>query len=294
MAQLKKPILLDETGQAIVSAINNIKIGKVDEVSFNGASVVVDREATIPYNLSNYNNDTDFQNSIQVESAITSKDYATNTKVDGIDDRLDIAEGQIDNLKNLGKFLAIWDCETGQPTTQPPRPLPFNYSVGDYYRVGNVGTTNYKPNGSQYTGQASTTLETEEITIGAVYYYDGTNWAMQSAGAGGKVQDVQVNGTSILSSGIANIPFASNTAVGVVKSGGSFGTDIILSSGTITTVKATDTDIANKTNNYKPIVPSNLQLAVDTGVKGSTNYQSFSCEMADGTNKTLKLYAELI
>lgn len=127
---------------------------------------------------------------------------------------------QIDNLKNLGKFLAIWNAATGLPTTEPPRGTPFDYSVGDYFRVGNVaaeGGTNYKPNGTQYTGDASTTVETEEVTTGAVYYYDGTNWAMQAAGAGGTVQDVQVDGVSVLQSGIANIPEADGDNLGVVS-----------------------------------------------------------------------------
>ena len=127
---------------------------------------------------------------------------------------------QIDNLKNLGKFLAIWNTATGLPTTEPPRGTPFDYSVGDYFRVGNVaaeGGTNYKPNGTQYTGDASTTVETEEVTTGAVYYYDGTNWALQAAGAGGQVQDVQVDGVSVLQSGIANIPEADGDNLGVVS-----------------------------------------------------------------------------
>lgn len=125
-----------------------------------------------------------------------------------LENRFKTVEGQLDNIKNLGRFLSIWDCTTGLPTTEPPRGVPFNYSVGDYYRVGsaaNEGGTNYKPNGSQYTGDASTTEESEEVTVGAVYYYDGELWAMQAAGAGGKVQDVQINGTSIVENGVANI-----------------------------------------------------------------------------------------
>lgn len=92
----------------------------------------------------------------------------------------DLAE-QVDNLKSLGRFLAIWDATTGLPTTEPPRGVPFTYSVGDYYRVGAVGQTNYRPNGAQYTGAASTTVETNSLHSGDVYYYDGTQWALQVA-----------------------------------------------------------------------------------------------------------------
>lgn len=36
--------------------------------------------------------------------------------------------------------------------------------------------TNYKPDGTTYTGTASTTVETENISKLDMYYFDGTNW----------------------------------------------------------------------------------------------------------------------
>ena len=241
---------------------------------------------------------------------------------------------EISNLKNIGRFLAIWDCSTGLPTSNPIE-LPYTYKTGDYYRVGSLaadftgylgnfvhagmdielkaiideptaemgehkslynylenngydsiediyegvsgqikgymdgrlieehdilgiaaldeytnpfgftkcvgvkaddsisdwfyfweddehklycanplgeaGTNalysagnNFMPNGYQYDGSASTTRYTDEqeLAIGAVFYYDGALWKLEPAGSGGKVQDVQVNGTSVLSDGI--------------------------------------------------------------------------------------------
>ena len=115
-------------------------------------------------------------------------------------------QDEINNLKNIGRFLSIWNCSTGLPTTNPTK-LPYTYKTGDYYRVGAVGDTNYKPTGSSYTGSASTTVETEDIEVGCVYYYDGTNWLQQASGGAGTVVDVQVNGSSVVSTdtGIANV-----------------------------------------------------------------------------------------
>lgn len=124
-----------------------------------------------------------------------------------------ILQDQINSLKNIGKFISIWNATTGLPTSEPAS-SPYEYHTGDYYRVSNVTDTptdNLIPNGSSYTtGVASTTHfvpTTEEPTlqVGDVYYFDGTNWILEASGGHGLVQDVQVNSTSIVSGGIANI-----------------------------------------------------------------------------------------
>lgn len=89
-------------------------------------------------------------------------------------------QDQIDNLEARGRFLSLWNGSTGLPETAPSSTLPFEYKTGDYYIVGVVGsTTNYRPNGSTYTGAASTTVETQTVAANDVYYYDGTNWLLQ-------------------------------------------------------------------------------------------------------------------
>lgn len=92
---------------------------------------------------------------------------------------------EIERLKGIGHFLSLWDATTGLPLTNPPE-LPFVYHTGDYYIVKNVaqsGGTNYKPDGTSYTGAASTTTESEKIISGATYWYDGATWSLQ-AGVG--------------------------------------------------------------------------------------------------------------
>lgn len=88
-------------------------------------------------------------------------------------------QDQINDLQARGRFLSLWNGATGLPETNPSGTLPFEYKTGDYYIVDNTGTTNYRPNGSSYTGVASTTVETESVAANDVYYYDGTNWLLQ-------------------------------------------------------------------------------------------------------------------
>lgn len=73
------------------------------------------------------------------------------------------------------------------------------------------------------------------------------------------VSDVQVNGTSVVSSGVANIPIATNSSLGVVipKNGLE-----ITSAGNLNTVKANNSQIDARTNNFNVIVPANLDYAV--------------------------------
>ena len=195
------------------------------------------------------------------------------------------------DVQPVGKFLAMWDAETGLPETNLEK-SPYTYNKGDFYLVGNAvepidssatvsqtvgsnlsditvnketleskleelvnttltfvysdsawtldsetvniteygisfegtveegntlevvytaGVYNYKPSGNQYVeGVASTIVETESISEFNTYMYTGSEWILQSSG---KVDDVQLNGVSIVENKIANIePTASDVA----------------------------------------------------------------------------------
>ena len=82
------------------------------------------------------------------------------------------------------------------------------------------------------------------------------------------VTDVQVNGKSIVTDGTANVPIAREGffgfpgALGVVKPDINYGTSVDSSNGTIRTSKATESDITSRSQQYRPIVPNNLDYAV--------------------------------
>lgn len=113
----------------------------------------------------------------------------------------------------LGRYLTGWNCATGLAMTNPPE-SPYEYTTGDYFIVGVVatgGASNYKPDGSSYTtGVASTTVESESVSVNDMYLYDGTNWTLLKTGStvtsvNGQVGDVTVQETLVSGTNIKTI-----------------------------------------------------------------------------------------
>lgn len=103
-------------------------------------------------------------------------------------------------------------------------------------------------------------------TSGQVLTTDGNggrSWTTVSSG--GSVSDVQINGTSILSSGVANVPVASTSNLGVVKIKETNGI-IIDALNQLTLDRATDSNVKQGTYIYRAIVPSNQHQAVFYGL----------------------------
>ena len=73
------------------------------------------------------------------------------------------------------------------------------------------------------------------------------------------ITDIQINGTSIISNNIANIPIATWNTLGVVKAGADYGVGMLTGGnlGIISVQKADTSLIKAGTNIYKPIVPYN-------------------------------------
>lgn len=156
------------------------------------------------------------------------QDYANNTRVNEVEDEIpDVIDNvtstsetdalsakqgknlndRINNISTRGRFLSLWDCTTGLPLTNPSG-YPYEYHTGDFFIVNKTRATNYIPNGSSYTGVASTTVYTGEIKVNDTIFYDGDEWMVFDTPAGsgsGNVQDVYVNNTSVLSGGIAYV-----------------------------------------------------------------------------------------
>lgn len=94
-----------------------------------------------------------------------------------------VLDDKISTLAGLGKFLSLWDCTTGQPISFPYS-TPYAYTTWDYFIIEAVSSAtppvNYKPDGSSYTGSASSVTESDEVEVWDVYVYDGTVWLLQS------------------------------------------------------------------------------------------------------------------
>lgn len=93
-------------------------------------------------------------------------------------------------------------------------------------------------------------------------------WINQSGGGGGgAVDDVQVNGTSIVSGGVANVPVASANGLGVVLVDSSKGITVDVNSpGKLVIVAGEDYEIKNGTQLCRPIVPTNQHKSVFYGL----------------------------
>lgn len=134
-----------------------------------------------------------------------------------------VLQTEINNLKNIGRFLAILDSSAGTVSSQPSGSVgdTYAYKVGDYYRVGAAGA--YGPKGTAtYTIDAtsgSSNFEQGETSygIGDVIYCSNltettSTWVRQASSGGGTVQDVQKNGVSVLNGGIANVIVPTKTS----------------------------------------------------------------------------------
>ena len=92
--------------------------------------------------------------------------------------------------------------------------------------------------------------------------YVGCN--ANSSGGTKLVKDMQVNGTSVVNDGVANIPLASSSTFGVVKTASTAGTQIVDSK--ISIYPASSAQIKSATGDYQPIVPSRQHYSVFYGL----------------------------
>lgn len=128
------------------------------------------------------------------------------------------------------------------------------YSVGDlflWYYEGD-GTFLYKATESIAVGdELESEVNCTQVTI-AEELADLKTY-VDNAIPSVPVQDVQINGTSILSSGVANVPLGSGSSVGVVKGGTGIG---ITNAGQMYLIGASSANAKSGTIDTKPIVPN--------------------------------------
>lgn len=102
------------------------------------------------------------------------------------------------------------------------------------------------------------------------------------SGGGGDVQDVQIDGTSIVNQGTANIPIAGANRLGVVKvTQGTYG--LGLQNGQLEVYGPSDAVIKTGRNQYRPITPSNQDKAVFYGLAKIAGYDLSSVTVTPGT-----------
>ena len=111
------------------------------------------------------------------------------------------------------------------------------------------------------------------------------------------VQDVQVNGASIMdTNGVANVPVASSSTLGVVKYNIARGTEVG-SDGTIVVKAASDNTIKSGVGNYQPIVPTTQHRATFYGLAkaaGDTTQSASSNAVGNYTEDAKSAISEML
>ena len=121
-----------------------------------------------------------------------------------------------------------------------------------------------------------------------VYYGTSTptdpdvNVWIDPSGTSNAVSDVQINGTSIVNNGVANVPLMSTDDTGVAKVKSGNGIRVV--SGALATDYASDTQAKAGTNTFMPIVPYNQHRAAFYGLaKAAGDSTQASSSNAVGT-----------
>ena len=102
------------------------------------------------------------------------------------------------------------------------------------------------------------------INTGKIKYKD-SNDEFQTLDAVGGIEDVQVNGASVVSNGVANVPVAALNTFGVVKADSYFGvyTD---ANGRMVTNPSDSGTVKLGVNAYRPLVPSYQHMSTFYGL----------------------------
>ena len=110
------------------------------------------------------------------------------------------------------------------------------------------------------------------------------------------VDDVQINGTSIVEDGVANVPIATPTELGAVMSATSEGIEIT-SSGYLRIYQARDAEVKAGQKGYRPITPNNQHRSVFYGLAksaGDTTQSASSNAVGNYTESAKSAISEML
>lgn len=118
-------------------------------------------------------------------------------------------------------------------------------------------------------GAAAGASAVQPSQLGTAAYENSNSFATSAQGtkADSALQGVQINSTDLTidANKKVNIPVTSSSVFGVVKVNPNQGISAF-SGGDLTTIGANETELVAKTQNYKPIVPSKLDVAIREGL----------------------------
>lgn len=216
----------------------------VSDVQINGNSIVSDGVATVP-----------IANSSSLGVIKLNGNY-----------------GVVRNSSNIGVINKAVTADTKTGTDEYKPIVPYNQHESTFYGLAKAS--------------GDTTQSASSNAVGT--YTDEAKSAIQTMlgvpSSDDIVSDVQVNGTSVVTDGVASIPIASTSEYGVVKYSGNGYNGIIDAGGIISINPAYDTDTKAGTHGYKPICPSRQHQAAFYGLaKASGDTTQSASSNAVGT-----------
>lgn len=172
----------------------------------------------------------------------------------------DSAKSSIQSMLDATSQAAIASKETATATAA--------HAIGDLFLMG----------GKLYKATAAIAIGDAIVTSGAGANAEQTSVAEEIPTV--PVTDVQVNGTSILSSGVANVPVMDSSTFGVAKQG----SGITIVDGVIKTNNASDSAIKTGTNTNSLLTPGRQHASVFYGLaKAAGDSTQSSSSNAVGT-----------
>lgn len=123
-------------------------------------------------------------------------------------------------------------------------------------------------------------------TNGQVLTTDGNGgrlWTTVQGGGGSGVSDVQANGTSIVSQGVANIPIATGISPGLVEVNSSYGVGKLNNDGVLYVVGAQENQIKGGTEYYRCVMPERQHFSVFYGLSKIAGYDLKNVSVTSGT-----------
>lgn len=218
-------------------------LGVPGDVQINGTSIVTNGVANIP------TADRTVSGTVKLAS-----DYGIQRGTSGLIDYAIITPASSSKIKSA-------DTSTSS-TYQPITPRYQHESV--FYGLSKL---------------AGVDLANETVTVGT--YPQASKEAIQSLiGVPG---DVQVNGTSVVTNGVANVPVATGSVYGVMKVDSYNGVQVRSADGQLIVVKAIDSDIKASNQAYKPIVPSTQDKSVFYGLAKVAGHDEKNSTLPVGT-----------
>ena len=182
---------------------------------------------------------------IQVRDSAYSDAAAFKTAMNGVYLVYELATPTTEEADPYQNPQVVNDWGTEEYVDSRTVPIPVGHET--LYPVNLVGRLEMAPDNPSWDGDF------------VLRHEDNENFYVPLANA----IDVQVNGTSVVSNGVANIPKATGDSLGVIKISSGLA---VSSAGSIYVSKATDTYVKTGTNEYNPIVPYQQHRATFYGL----------------------------